>query len=1080
MNASFPLHLLHRAPAKTTPLARPASNKKLAAALLLLGALPALAVPNFLSFTSDGSFSGWTTYGSVSASSSTGTVQLGTNTYYITPATGTYMAKISPSGTTTNVDSLLGLTSGTMNTLFTTGLGSSQATNYGILTETITLGAGTYQFAWSFGNNDYNPYNDGVLFALAGNGTNEVSVLACSGPNAPQADTLILGDYGFAPWATHAFTIATTGTYQLSFASYNWKDTSQNPSFYIGSTVGTISEASPTTNIDTAASSYLASNLGTSLNPAFTGGTLVANVPTVAANFTVNASGGTIQSSGNTASVFSGVISNSESGAGPITITSDGAGGSIVFTGASTYTGSTSIASGATLQLSGTGSLASPTITIATGGTLLDSNGGLAPTAAVTANGLFSLGSNESIASLSGSGSVALGANSLTVGSGSFSGGISGAGSLLTSGSGTLVFTGANTYTGPTTIAAGTALQLSGNGSLATPTITINTGGTLFDNNGGLASTSIITANGQLSLGANQTIGSLAGSGAVGLGANTITVGNGTFGGVISGSGALQVTGEGVLILTGTNTYTGPTTVTQGQLILNGSLAGNVTVANAGILGGYGTIHGSLTASGGIVSPGSSPGILTVGGNYTEAGTLRIEIDGTAGAGVNPGGHDQIAVGGTATLQSGSTLQLTRTNTFEPTWGQRFRVIDATGGISGTFSTLDRSAFSTQLFFDYGTGQVYGTGLAAGAPVGQFAGTSANRGAVLGAILRDALSADSTGQLSFLDSRTAGGSFLKSLFDNSAPRAVLDVLSPVAYAGTVDYALQVTRNFSRDIHNVPTLASANGWTLSAGYTGYRNGLSKAAADDTNTDLRSNAAVVDVGRKLGEHLTIGGFFAADDGAILARRFSSDVTGQAVGLHLSWQPWTERRISLEGGASYATYDFDNRRATTLGIATSKTDADVYDLWGRAKAGVYHTDRLGLSAFTGIAYTHATVSRFGERGVGDALAVGEIKDELVVGDIGAELSLLLGSRIQLIGEAALEHNFQEPRREVFARFTDSATLFRVTAHGFDEDAVRGGLRVEYALSERTKLSAHYSAAVSSSSEAAQTFGAKLQYRF
>jgi autotransporter-associated beta strand protein len=1053
----------------------------------------AIPQPDLLDFTTTGNFTGWTTYGGVAARNTTEKRTLGDGIhgpekdYFITPAVGTYMAVIQPNGNaanSTNIDSILGLSSGTMNTVFS-GVPKepsydAKATNYGVLTRSITLAAGTHEFAWAYGAQDYKPYNDGVLFALSGNGVETVAVLASNGPTGAQGSTLVLGSFGFAPWTVYTFTIATSGTYQVSFADYNWGDTSVAPLFYIGKGVGTIDNGSKH-NIDTNAAYYLASNLGTTVNPVFAGGTLVANGSGIVSNaFTVTASGGTIQATTGATTVFSGVISDADSAAGPFTITSAGTGGVIVFTGANTYTGSTSIASGATLQLSNTGSLASPTITIAAGGTLLDANGGLAPTAAVTANGLFSLGANESVASLSGSGSVNLGANSLTTGSGSFSGTISGTGSLIASGSGTLTLTGANTFTGPTAIGSGSTLQLSGSGSLVSPSISIAAGGTLADSNGGLAPTAALTANGQFTLGANQTLGSLAGSGTVGLGANTLTAGNGIFSGVISGSGSLFVSGGSGLTLTGANTFTGPTTVSQGQLILNGSLAGNVTVATGGILGGYGTIGGSLTASGGIVSPGNSPGILTVAGNYTEAGTLRIEIDGTAGAGVNPGGHDQIAVGGTATLQSGSTLQLTRTNTFEPTWGQRFRVVAAAGGITGTFSTLDRSAFSTQLFFDYGTGQVYGTGLAAGAPIGQFTGTSANRGAVLGAVLHDALTADSTGQLSFLDSRTAGGSFLKSMFDSSAPLTVLDVLSPVAYAGTADYALQVTRNFSRDLHYVPTLASANGWTLSAGYTGYLNGISKAAADDTNSDLRNNAAVVDVGRKLGERLTIGGFFAADDGAIRARRFASDVTGKAVGLHLSWQPWTERHISLEGGASYGTYDFDNRRATTLGTATSKTDADVYDLWGRAKAGIYHTDRLGLSAFTGIAYTHADVSSFTEKGTTDALVLGKIKDELVIGDIGAELSLMLGSRLQLVGEAAFEHNFQDPRREVFARFTDSAAQFRVTAHGFDEDAVRGGLRAEYALSDRTKLSAHYSAAISSSSEAAQTFGAKLQYRF
>ena len=88
--------------------------------------------------------------------------------------------------------------------------------------------------------------------------------------------------------------------------------------------------------------------------------------------------------------------------------------------------------------------------------------------------------------------------------------------------------------------------------------------------------------------------------------------------------------------------------------------------------------------------------------------------------------------------------------------------------------------------------------------------------------------------------------------------------------------------------------------------------------------------------------------------------------------------------------------------------------------------------------------------------------------------------GDQTRLVGEAAYEHNIQKPRREVLTRLADSASTFRVTAHGLDENAVPGGLRVEYALSDRTKLSAHYSAAISSSSEAAETFGGKLQYRF
>jgi hypothetical protein len=63
---------------------------------------------------------------------------------------------------------------------------------------------------------------------------------------------------------------------------------------------------------------------------------------------------------------------------------------------------------------------------------------------------------------------------------------------------------------------------------------------------------------------------------------------------------------------------------------------------------GNGTIKGATTiASGATLSPGASPGILTFENALTLAGTTIMEIDGTAGAGVDPGGHDQIKLTGT-------------------------------------------------------------------------------------------------------------------------------------------------------------------------------------------------------------------------------------------------------------------------------------------------------------------------------------------------------------------------------------------------------------------------------------------------
>src|SRR6185369_15700497 len=92
----------------------------------------------------------------------------------------------------------------------------------------------------------------------------------------------------------------------------------------------------------------------------------------------------------------------------------------------------------------------------------------------------------------------------------------------------------------------------------------------------------------------NQTLASIAGAGSVTMGAGSMTVGGNnastTFSGTISGSGGLTKNGTGALTLSGANTYTGLTTVNTGTLIVNGSIAGAVTVNSGGQLDGTGRI----------------------------------------------------------------------------------------------------------------------------------------------------------------------------------------------------------------------------------------------------------------------------------------------------------------------------------------------------------------------------------------------------------------------------------------------------------------------------------------------------------
>ena len=157
-----------------------------------------------------------------------------------------------------------------------------------------------------------------------------------------------------------------------------------------------------------------------------------------------------------------------------------------------------------------------------------------------------------------------------------FKGAVRGYAGIALSGAGTLVLTGANTYTGPTTISAGT-LQLGASGVIPDGS-----------DKGNVSVAGALDMNGF-----SETINGLSGAGTVDnkvAGTPTLTVGGNdqtsTFSGTIkntTGTLALAKTGAGTLTLSGANTYNGPTTVNGGMLQIGVSGAVNpVIIANAG------------------------------------------------------------------------------------------------------------------------------------------------------------------------------------------------------------------------------------------------------------------------------------------------------------------------------------------------------------------------------------------------------------------------------------------------------------------------------------------------------------------
>lgn len=257
--------------------------------------------------------------------------------------------------------------------------------------------------------------------------------------------------------------------------------------------------------------------------------------------------------------------------------------------------------------------------------------------------------------------------------------------------------TGNGALTQTATTASDAVFQFSGNNSYSGAT-TINAGMLRAGSTTGLSSASAhtIAAAANLRLnGFNSSIGSLAGAGNVtntSATSATLTVGaDGTstsFSGVIAdgvGGGALSLTktGAGSLTLSGVNTYSGVTTVSQGLLIVNGELTLSSVNLAGGTLSGSGKISAGATVNG-TLAPGNSPGTLDFSGSDLTMGSASaavFEIGGT-----NPATDiDRVVNIDSFTLDGIWTITLY--NGFSPSLNDSFDLWDATSVDNSSFTT---------------------------------------------------------------------------------------------------------------------------------------------------------------------------------------------------------------------------------------------------------------------------------------------------------------------------------------------------------------------------------------------------------
>lgn len=750
-------------------------------------------------------------------------------------------------------------------------------------------------------------------------------------------------------------------------------------------------------------------------------------------------------------------------------------GGTLVLSGANTYTGDTSL-------LGGTLSIAADNNLGAAGNVVFD-GGRLATTASFASSRSLTLAQT---AGIDVAGSTTLG----------LTGSLSGRGDLVKQGAGTLELTGRNAY-GNTLVEAGV---LRGNVSSISGAIG-NAGTVVFDqaasatfsgNISGLSGTQgkmVKRGAGQLTLGVTSTLDWTVEAGGLTTAADrfggnvSIAHGasvsfdqsaDGVYQGDLSGDGRFEKAGAGALVLKGNGAgFTGTVAVSGGTIVIgqggSGSLGGSLDIRSGATLGGTGTIGQAgatvNVASGAVHAPGNSIGKQKIAGHYVNHGTLQIEA--------TPNSADQIIAAGNVDI-SGATLQLLLSPEAASGWNVSngpYTIIDkqSAGAIVGTFGEVKSSLLFLTSTLDYLGGDGNDVTLKLSRNDIRFAtvGRTPNQISAAAAIDR-------------LPMTSAVWNALALTTDQQAARAAYDGLSGEIHASAKAALIEDSR-FVRNALNerlrvvfdgvgaeAQPLASsetAGAWSTAFGAWGSIDGDGNAAGLDRST----GGVLMGIDGSVSDLWSVGimGGYSQSSGDADARRSSYTSDNYHVGLYAGSE-WGA--MTLRSGLAYTWSDVETDRAVGFNgfsdALSARYRAGTTQVFGEVGYGM-KAGMVALEPFANLANVGLHSRGFEEKGGAAVLSAAGGSTNVSFATLGlrASTQIELGQvKATARGMVGWQHAFGDTATRADLAFA-GAPAFAVFGTPIARDAAVVEVGLDFEISPDALLGLSYQGAFASS---------------